>query len=79
MIVLLTLATWPETVRQLEIVLNYPRPIRVDYMILAWAVVPWLWLRDWPPRLSTDWYHDRSAPSRAGGHSSATTADSSHG
>src|SRR6187397_1828973 len=43
---ILTLATWPDTVRQLEIVLNYPRPIRIDYMLLAWGVVPWLfaWL-----------------------------------
>ena len=40
---ILTLATWPDTVRQLEIVLNYPRPIRIDYMLLAWGIVPWLW------------------------------------
>ena len=52
---LLTLATWPDTLRQLEIVLNYPRPLRIDYMVLAWAVVPWLWSRPWPPRLSREW------------------------
>jgi hypothetical protein len=52
---LLTLATWPETVRQLDIVLNYPRPLRVDYMILAWGIVPWLWMRPWPPRLTRQW------------------------
>jgi hypothetical protein len=52
----LTLATWPETLRQLDIVLNYPRPIRVDYLILAWGIVPWLFLRDWPPRLSREWF-----------------------
>ena len=40
---ILTLATWPDTVRQIEIVLNYPRPLRIDYMLLAWGVVPWLW------------------------------------
>jgi Glycosyltransferase family 87 len=51
----LTLATWPQTLRQLDIVLNYPRPLRVDYMILAWGIVPWLWLRDWPPRLTREW------------------------
>jgi hypothetical protein len=39
----LTLATWPQVVRQLDIVLNYPRPLRIDYMLLAWAAVPWLW------------------------------------
>lgn len=51
----LTLATWPETVRQLDIVLNYPRPLRIDYMILAWGIVPWLYARDWPPRFSRKW------------------------
>jgi len=52
---ILTLATWPQTLRQLEIVLNYPRPLRIDYMILAWGIVPWLWTRSWPPRLSRQW------------------------
>jgi hypothetical protein len=47
----LTLANWPQVVRQLEIVLNYPRPLRVDYLILAWAAVPWLYSRSWPPPL----------------------------
>ncbi len=51
----LTLATWPQVVRQLDIVLNYPRPLRIDYMLLAWAAVPWLWARAWPPRLSREW------------------------
>jgi hypothetical protein len=56
----LTLATWPQIDRQLDIVLNYPRPVRVDYMLLAWAAVPWLWARPWPPRLSRDWLMGRS-------------------
>ena len=43
----LTLATWPQFVRQFDIVLNYPRPIRLDYMLLAWAAVPWLWSGSW--------------------------------
>ena len=51
----LTLATWPQVVRQLDIVFSYPRPLRVDYMLLAWAAVPWLWARAWPPRLSREW------------------------
>jgi hypothetical protein len=51
----LTLATWPQTLRQLDIVLNYPRPLRIDYLILAWGIVPWLWMRDWPPRASRQW------------------------
>lgn len=54
-LILLTLATWPETLRQLDIVLNYPRPLRVDYLLLLWGAVPWLWARDWPPRLSREW------------------------
>jgi hypothetical protein len=54
-LVVLTLATWPQTLRQLDIVLNYPRPLRIDYLILAWGIVPWLWMRDWPPRLSRAW------------------------
>jgi len=52
----LTLATWPDTVRQLDIVVNYPRPLRLDYMLLAWGVVPWLWARAWPPRLTRAWF-----------------------
>jgi hypothetical protein len=50
-LMVLTLASWPQVVRQLEIVLNYPRPLRIDYMLLAWAAVPWLWARSWPPPL----------------------------
>jgi hypothetical protein len=55
-LIVLSLATWPDTLRQLQIVATYPRPLRVDYMILAWAVVPWLWTRDWPPRLNREWF-----------------------
>ncbi len=51
----LTLATWPQTLRQLDIVLNYPRPLRIDYMILAWGLIPWLYMRPWPPRFSRAW------------------------
>jgi hypothetical protein len=51
----LTLATWPDTLRQLDIVLHYPRPLRIDYAILAWGIVPWLWRRQWPPRLNRQW------------------------
>ena len=44
----LTLATWPQTLRQIEIVLNFPRPLRLDYLLLVWAAVPWLWSQPWP-------------------------------
>ena len=40
---ILTLAVWPDVVRQLEQVINFPRPLRIDYVLLAWAAVPWLW------------------------------------
>jgi len=39
----LTLAVWPEVTRQMDLVLNYPRPLRIDYILLVWAAVPWLW------------------------------------
>ena len=61
----LTLATWPETLRQLDIVLNYPRPLRIDYLILAWGIVPWLYMREWPPSLSKAWLQSHS-PVRSG-------------
>ena len=59
----LTLATWPETVRQLDIVLNYPRPLRVDYLMILWGLVPWLYSRPWPPRLSWSWLREAPPPS----------------
>jgi hypothetical protein len=55
LLAVLTLATWPETLRQVDIVLTYPRPLRLDYLVLAWAVVPWLYSRPWPPRLTREW------------------------
>ncbi len=41
--VLLMLATWPATVTQIDTALNFPRPLRVDYLLILWAAVPWLW------------------------------------
>jgi hypothetical protein len=51
----LTFATWPDTLRQIDIVLTYPRPFRLDYLVLAWGILPWLYARPWPPRLSREW------------------------
>jgi hypothetical protein len=55
---ILTLAVWPEVVRQLELVINFPRPLRLDYALLLWAAVPWIWAhprwfewRTWPQQL----------------------------
>ena len=56
----LSLATFPQTLRQLEVVLNFPRPPRVDYLLLAWAAVPWLWQREWSlDRLRVGALHER--------------------
>jgi len=41
--VLLALATWPDTLVQIDTALNFPRPLRVDYLLILWAAVPWLW------------------------------------
>ena len=57
---LLTLAVWPDVVRQLGLVIGYPRPLRIDYLLLAWAAVPWVWShpawfewRTWGQQLSS--------------------------
>jgi hypothetical protein len=45
----LTLATLPQTIAQLDALFGFgPRPIRVDYLVLLWAFVPWLWRREEP-------------------------------
>jgi hypothetical protein len=45
---LLSLATFPQTVTWIETMLGFPRPPRVDYLVLLWAAVPWLWLHPDP-------------------------------
>jgi hypothetical protein len=57
--VVLTLATFPDTLRQLDVVLNFPRPIRLDYLLLAWGAVPWLWSQTSPA-----WWLDRAELTR---------------
>jgi len=42
-VIVLTLATWPQTLVQIDTALNFPRPVRLDYFLLLWAAVPWLW------------------------------------
>ena len=39
----LTVATLPATLVQIETVFAFPRPARVDYLVLLWAAVPWIW------------------------------------
>jgi len=45
---ILALATWPLTLVQIETAVSFPRPFRLDYLLLLWAAVPWVWAR---PRL----------------------------
>ncbi|HVM30924.1 MAG TPA: glycosyltransferase family 87 protein [Candidatus Limnocylindrales bacterium] len=56
---LLTLATFPDMLRQLDVVLNFPRPVRVDYLLLAWGAVPWLWSQPSPA-----WWRNRAELAR---------------
>ncbi len=62
----LTLAVWPDVVRQLGLVLGYPRPFRADYLLLLWAAVPWVWShpacfewRTWGSRSLDAWQRAR--------------------
>ncbi len=41
---LLSLATLPLTIVQLQALFGFgPRPPRLDYLVLLWATIPWLW------------------------------------
>jgi hypothetical protein len=40
---ILTLATLPATLIQVETVFAFPRPARIDYLVLLWAMIPWIW------------------------------------
>jgi hypothetical protein len=46
---LLSLATLPLTIIQLQALFGFgARPIRLDYLVLLWPLVPWLWRREQP-------------------------------
>jgi hypothetical protein len=45
---LLTLATLPLTIVQFSVLFAFPRPVRLDYLVFLWALVPSLWLRPDP-------------------------------
>jgi hypothetical protein len=45
----LSVATLPLTLAQLQSLFGFgPRPVRLDYLVLLWALVPWLWRKDDP-------------------------------
>lgn len=47
----LSLLTLDATLVQLQVLFAFPRPARVDYLVLLWALVPWLWRHPDPRRL----------------------------
>jgi hypothetical protein len=64
--ILLSLATLPETIAQLEALVGFGRrPIRLDYLVFLWALVPILWRRTDPfAWLRPAWWHGRWAALR---------------
>ena len=48
---ILTLLTLDATLVQLQVLFAFPRPVRIDYLVYAWALVPWLWRDRDPARL----------------------------
>jgi hypothetical protein len=40
---LLTALTLPQTLVQLQVLFSFQRPLRVDYLVFVWAIVPWAW------------------------------------
>jgi hypothetical protein len=54
--VLLSLATLPLTIAQFQALFGFgSRPIRLDYLVLLWALVPWFWRHPGP----LWWIHPR--------------------
>ena len=39
----LTALTLPQTLIQLQVLFSFQRPLRVDYLVFIWAIVPWAW------------------------------------
>lgn len=46
----LTLLTLDATLVQLQVLVAFPRPPRLDYAVFLWALVPWLWRDPDPAR-----------------------------
>jgi hypothetical protein len=41
--VVLTALTLPQTLVQLQVLFAFQRPIRIDYLVFVWGIVPWAW------------------------------------
>src|SRR5450759_2797408 len=41
---LFTALTLPQTLVQLEVLFSFQRPLRIDYLVFVWGVVPWAWM-----------------------------------
>ena len=39
----LTALTLPQTLVQLQVLFSFQRPLRIDYLVFVWAMVPWAW------------------------------------
>lgn len=64
--IILSLATWPQTVEQIQAAAasgppNFPRPLRIDHAVLIWAAVPWLWQGDLRARVASGMAGTRAA------------------
>jgi len=42
---ILTALTLPQTLVQLQVLFSFQRPLRIDYLVFVWAIVPWAWRR----------------------------------
>ncbi len=40
---ILTALTLPQTLVQLQVLFSFQRPLRIDYLVFVWAIVPWAW------------------------------------
>jgi hypothetical protein len=57
--ILLSLLTLPATISQFQALFGFgARPIRLDYLVLLWATIPWLWRHPQP----LWWVHPSSYP-----------------
>ena len=60
--VLLSIATLPLTIVQFQAIFGFGgRPVRLDYLVLLWATIPWLWRHPGP----LWWLHPSSWPAVA--------------